>query len=69
MTPCGRTSTMTTALFGPSVPRQAPAAGVTVYCHVPVGTALSVQVTAETIPLQDAPTVCAFPSASYRLIT
>jgi hypothetical protein len=51
-----------------SVPRQDPAAGVTVYCHVPIG-AVSTQLVAETTPLQLAPVVWRLPSASYRLIT
>jgi len=58
---------MTMELFGLSVPRQFPGAGVTVYCQVPVGTPPSVHVVPETAPLQADPTVCtAFVTESYR---
>lgn len=50
---CGRTElhTTTTALLGPSGPRQfVPAAGVTVYCHEPDTTPVSVQVSTVSVP-------------------
>jgi len=59
--------TTTTALFALSVPRQIPAAGVTVYFQLPVGTACSTQLVAPTLPLQAESVVCsAFVSESYR---
>ena len=44
--------TTTTALFALSGPRQLAAAGVTVYRHDPVGTLLSVHVSAVIVPAQ-----------------
>lgn len=44
--------TVTAADFVLSPPRQAPAAGVTVYCHDPAATPVSTQLVPETVPPQ-----------------
>jgi len=49
--------TTTTALLALSGPRQLLVAGVTVYCHEPVGTPFSVQVSPVIVPAQLAPIV------------
>ena len=47
-----RYATFSAALFPLSTPRQFPAAGVSVYCQLPDGTLVSVQVRTETMPEQ-----------------
>jgi hypothetical protein len=53
--------TDTTALFGLSGPRQFAVAGVTVYCQVPDGTLLSVQVSPTIVPVHALRIVCRTP--------